>query len=249
MGGSYMSTGDEASRFARFHFRPHFYQHAGVRLASGTGPKQTSCADSPPPHVGAWDPSTKHASQEARDAAAAEALQQQLLSAYGSPEQLLAGGALAAVGLPGAQYPARVAGMVLDAAKKLGVPLGAALDVGAGVGATAFHLAAGGFESVLGVDHDVRAVAAAAAAQQAGAVTMARKVRCAAVPGLPAASTRCTVAAHAPLVGPPTPNVPHPTNPTGRRPPAHERGDGGPRRRGRAGPLRVPPDGPLLPGA
>ena len=28
-----MSTGDEASRFARFAFRRHFFQHAGFRLA------------------------------------------------------------------------------------------------------------------------------------------------------------------------------------------------------------------------
>jgi len=33
MGGSFMSTGDEASVFARFHFRPHFLQHSGFRLA------------------------------------------------------------------------------------------------------------------------------------------------------------------------------------------------------------------------
>ena len=28
-----MSTGDEASRFARFSFRRHFFQHLGFRLA------------------------------------------------------------------------------------------------------------------------------------------------------------------------------------------------------------------------
>ncbi|MDO9519144.1 MAG: 5-histidylcysteine sulfoxide synthase [Pseudohongiella sp.] len=32
LGGSFISTGDEASVFARFHFRPHFFQHAGFRL-------------------------------------------------------------------------------------------------------------------------------------------------------------------------------------------------------------------------
>ena len=32
MGGSFASTGDLASRFARFHFRPHFFQHAGFRV-------------------------------------------------------------------------------------------------------------------------------------------------------------------------------------------------------------------------
>ncbi|KAK3089792.1 hypothetical protein FSP39_006572 [Pinctada imbricata] len=33
LGGSWVSTGDEASRFARYAFRRHFFQHAGFRLA------------------------------------------------------------------------------------------------------------------------------------------------------------------------------------------------------------------------
>lgn len=33
MGGSWVSTGDEASVFARYMFRRHFYQHCGFRLA------------------------------------------------------------------------------------------------------------------------------------------------------------------------------------------------------------------------
>jgi len=37
MGGSYVSTGDEASSWARFHFRPHFFQHAGIRLVKDPG--------------------------------------------------------------------------------------------------------------------------------------------------------------------------------------------------------------------
>lgn len=32
LGGSFISTGDEASIWARFHFRPHFFQHSGFRL-------------------------------------------------------------------------------------------------------------------------------------------------------------------------------------------------------------------------
>ncbi|CAH1775547.1 unnamed protein product [Owenia fusiformis] len=32
LGGSWISTGDEASRFARFAFRRHFFQHAGFRM-------------------------------------------------------------------------------------------------------------------------------------------------------------------------------------------------------------------------
>ena len=33
-GGSFMSCGHEASYWARFHFRPHFYQHSGFRMAA-----------------------------------------------------------------------------------------------------------------------------------------------------------------------------------------------------------------------
>lgn len=40
-GGSWVSTGDGASRFARFAFRRHFFQHLGFRLVQ-------SIADSPP---------------------------------------------------------------------------------------------------------------------------------------------------------------------------------------------------------
>lgn len=36
MGGSFISTGDEASIWARFHFRPHFFQHAGFRVVQDT---------------------------------------------------------------------------------------------------------------------------------------------------------------------------------------------------------------------
>ena len=34
LGGSFISTGIEASRYARFHFRPHFNQHSGFRMAA-----------------------------------------------------------------------------------------------------------------------------------------------------------------------------------------------------------------------
>lgn len=33
-GGSFISCGHEASQWARFHFRPHFYQHSGFRMAA-----------------------------------------------------------------------------------------------------------------------------------------------------------------------------------------------------------------------
>ena len=42
-GGSWISTGDEASRFARFSFRRHFFQHLGFRMA------RSSSSSAPPP--------------------------------------------------------------------------------------------------------------------------------------------------------------------------------------------------------
>lgn len=33
LGGSFISCGHEASQYARFHFRPHFFQHSGFRIA------------------------------------------------------------------------------------------------------------------------------------------------------------------------------------------------------------------------
>jgi hypothetical protein len=63
VGGSFMSTGDEASVFARFHFRPHFLQHSGFRLVASEN-------DAPATHLllGSFD-----GQAAARDAAKAAA--------------------------------------------------------------------------------------------------------------------------------------------------------------------------------
>jgi len=62
VGGSFVSTGDEASVFARFHFRPHFQQHSGFRLVA-------SDEDAPATHLFAGNFGGQVA---ARDAAVAE---------------------------------------------------------------------------------------------------------------------------------------------------------------------------------
>lgn len=58
-GGSFMSTGNEASVHSRFHFRPHFYQHASFRLVEVLDPSSdralpTSDTDAPGPFVGTY---------------------------------------------------------------------------------------------------------------------------------------------------------------------------------------------------
>ncbi|KAG9400591.1 hypothetical protein AC1031_010807 [Aphanomyces cochlioides] len=57
MGGSFMSSGDNGgSKYARYHFRPHFFQHAGFRLVASPVENDrveimTSCLNAPPPHT------------------------------------------------------------------------------------------------------------------------------------------------------------------------------------------------------
>jgi 2-polyprenyl-3-methyl-5-hydroxy-6-metoxy-1,4-benzoquinol methylase len=57
-GGSFISTGNEASIHARFHFRPHFTQHATCRLVEQIDAAQqemmTSDTDAPGPYVGSY---------------------------------------------------------------------------------------------------------------------------------------------------------------------------------------------------
>ena len=43
--GSFISTGDEASVFARFSFRRHFFQHAGFRLVRSSQPTPVRLVD------------------------------------------------------------------------------------------------------------------------------------------------------------------------------------------------------------
>lgn len=52
-GGSFISTGNEASIYSRFHFRPHFLQHASFRLMESLdGSFPTTDMDAPLPYVG-----------------------------------------------------------------------------------------------------------------------------------------------------------------------------------------------------
>jgi 5-histidylcysteine sulfoxide synthase/putative 4-mercaptohistidine N1-methyltranferase len=74
VGGSFISTGDEASVFARFHFRPHFLQHSGFRLVA-------SDHDAPATHLFAGNFDGQVA---ARDAAVAQEESKPRQSSLGS---------------------------------------------------------------------------------------------------------------------------------------------------------------------
>lgn len=53
-GSSFISTGNEASIYSRYHFRPHFFQHASFRLVKQhvNSETVTSDTDAPGPYVG-----------------------------------------------------------------------------------------------------------------------------------------------------------------------------------------------------
>lgn len=55
LGGSFMSCGQLASAFARYHFRPHFFQHAGFRVVVPSEDEvepRTTSMDAPAPYFG-----------------------------------------------------------------------------------------------------------------------------------------------------------------------------------------------------
>ncbi len=157
LGGSWVSTGDEASLWARFHFRPHFFQHAGFRLVRSAGDGGAVRLD----RAGA-------SGQVYEDP---QVLNEYLLLHYGAAEEQMphAFGPRDAV-----EFPARCARWLLDAAREHGVPMEQALDVGCAVGRASFELARG-YETVLGVDLSRAFIDAADALRRDGELRYFRK--------------------------------------------------------------------------
>jgi len=158
MGGSWVSTGDLASRFARFQFRPHFTQHSGFRIARSPAPPPLSSHDAPPPYAAGWVPPSA-SGQPQRDPRAADAAAA-LIRAHGSPAVVL--GASLGLGLvDGLGSGARLAALLSSASASAGAAA-RALVVGAGAGESAFALSESGlFASVLALEHSLPLVSAA----------------------------------------------------------------------------------------
>ena len=135
LGGSFVSSGDEASAWARFHFRPHFFQHAGFRLVQPLG--------HPSPAVKLDANTNASIGYEATSV-----LHQYLLLHYGNEAEVAPKMKVPADTIG---FPSRVAQIVSAQARKLNLPLKRALDIGCAVGASSFELART-FENVTGVD-------------------------------------------------------------------------------------------------
>ena len=186
MGGSWASTGDEASSYSRFHFRPHFFQHAGLRLVS-----VEPGAASPIVRLDAGALS-EHATPEAAAAttaavavdvsssplaAAAEQgyesdklLSEYMMLHYGAADDVAPFESLPREWLA---FPQRCAQLVDKWATRLGVPKDRALDVGCAVGGSTFELGRT-FENVVGVDLSQSFIDAAQRIQSEGSVAYFR---------------------------------------------------------------------------
>jgi formylglycine-generating enzyme required for sulfatase activity/SAM-dependent methyltransferase len=162
LGGSFISTGDEASIFSRFHFRPHFSQHAGFRMATGPSNPATIL-----PKQG-----TNGASVAQKDASSPGSdMDVMMLAHYGSRLEVLQWENGPSTAL---SFPTRIADHLQTTATSMGVPLKRALDMGCAVGRSSFHLAMG-YDQVVGVDLCTQFIDAASELKREGQCMYKRK--------------------------------------------------------------------------
>lgn len=134
-GGSFISTGDEASRFARFHFRPHFFQHAGFRIAR---------SDDCNPDSGARVLHKGAAIYETQ-----EMLDKYMLMHWGSEEEIYSNVPKSKFAKPETVHlPVKCAELVIQYANGFD----SALDIGCSVGRSTFELAHK-FRKITGIDY------------------------------------------------------------------------------------------------
>jgi len=155
MGGSWVSTGDEASIYARFHFRRHFFQNLGFRYVLGADPVQFSA------------PSTYES---------AKSLNEYLLFHYGRPDEVFP----YTYNLSFAHdFPARLAHESMRIFREVrssydgDVSNCSALDIGCAVGRSSFELARL-CTYVLGIDFSARFISTALRLQEKGRIPYMR---------------------------------------------------------------------------
>merc|ERR1719223_1865063 len=151
VGGSFISTGDEASVFARFHFRPHFLQHSGFRLVSSDGdaPATNLYPGNFEGQVAARDEALANVEEDGDAAVVADNVYEnkELLNMYLGlhfPTSGVGDGVdpiLDHSGVPnhGLRFPQRVAELLVSLKPER--TNGRALDIGCAVGGSSFELA------------------------------------------------------------------------------------------------------------
>ncbi|OGT72319.1 MAG: hypothetical protein A3H44_10475 [Gammaproteobacteria bacterium RIFCSPLOWO2_02_FULL_57_10] len=148
LGGSFISTGDEASMWSRFHFRPHFFQHAGFRIVQ-----------------------SEETSAQKKDRYETDALlNQYMLFHWGSEAEQRDEEISARAGHPHVKQfvPATVA-----LVNRFASAQGRVLDLGCAVGRASFELART-FQEVVGLDYSQAFIDAANTLKSAGRLDYVR---------------------------------------------------------------------------
>ena len=158
LGGSFISTGDEASAFARFHFRPHFFQHAGFRIARSEDGNPASGA-----RVLHKNGAVNYETEEM--------LNRYLHMHYASDDEIFDAAIFANAPRPAVvNLPQRCAELVVKHSKGKG----RVLDLGCAVGGSTFALARD-FAEVVGIDYSAEFIRTAEALQRTGGVGYTRR--------------------------------------------------------------------------
>lgn len=157
LGGSWVSTGEEAGPWARFHFRPHFFQHAGFRVVE-------AAHDGGAVHLDEAD--AAHQVYEDR-----QRVNEYMLLHYGTPSEQMphAFGPQQAT-----EFPLHCARWLLEGAREFGAGTQRALDVGCAVGRASFELARG-YREVTGIDLSAAFIEAGNALKRDGRLEYFRK--------------------------------------------------------------------------
>lgn len=159
MGGSFISSGDEASIWSRFHFRPHFYQHASFRIV---------CPNDDNPACDA----VKLEEQGSGNVYESEQmLNEYLLLHYGEQNDVLPYdfGPKETVG-----FPKRCAQLINELTSKYRVSTNRVIDVGCAVGGAVFELART-YEEVVGIDLSEAFIRAANTLKDEGRLSYSRR--------------------------------------------------------------------------
>ena len=154
LGGSFMSTGNEAALHARFHFRPHFHQHAGFHLVCQVDTRASSGA------VILKDEANNSKYENST------VLDQYMLLHFGEEKYAVH----PIVGEAAARFPQRCAQKVIEMAAGIGCQMNKVLDIGCAVGAASFELASA-FKNTTGVDISEQFIRCAKTLHEQGSLT------------------------------------------------------------------------------
>lgn len=157
MGGCFISTGDYASSFARYHFRPHFHQHAGFRVVHGAEAR-TSCENNMGPYAAdckgksPYRTSVAHTDANGQPGGQVQADYEndqwvaRYLHLHYPPENLPKH-----VPQEAWDFPKRCGLKLISEAKSQGAAMGTALDLGCATGGSSFVLSSA-YDKVYGID-------------------------------------------------------------------------------------------------